>query len=167
MELKGQQPTINTNRVATPPPVRRAPEGNSFTMIQHESNKKPWIIGILIIAVVVLGWLGWWIYGTLNDGVMRDRYQAVFLTNNQVYFGKISNVNGDYVDLKDIYYLQVQQSVQPGDGKTADPQVSLAKLGTELHSPEDHMRINRDQILFWENLSDKGKVIEAIKKNQK
>jgi hypothetical protein len=83
-----------------------------------------------------------------------------------VYFGKISNVNSDYVDLRDIYYLQVQQSVQPTDGKTTDPKVTLAKLGTELHAPEDHMRINRDHILFWENLSDKGKVFEAIKKNQ-
>lgn len=137
-------------------------------MIQQESSKKPWVIGIIIVAVAVLGWLGWWVFGMFNDGVMRDRYQAVFLSNNQVYFGKISNVNADYVDLTDIYYLQVQQSVQPSDGKSeTNPQVSLAKLGSELHGPEDRMRINRDQILFWENLKEDGKVVEAIKKNQK
>lgn len=134
-------------------------------MIERKS-KAPWVIGILSVAIIVVGGLGWWVYGMISDGVMRDRYQAVFLTNNQVYFGKISNVNSNYVDLKDIYYLQVQQTVQPADGTSADPKVTLAKLGTELHAPEDHMRINRDQILFWENLSDKGKVVEAINKNK-
>ena len=85
-----------------------------------------------------------------------------------MYFGKVSNVNSDYVDLGDIYYLQVQQSVQPDANKNAsnDPQVSLAKLGSELHGPEDQMKISRDQILFWENLKDNSKVVEAIKKNQ-
>jgi hypothetical protein len=64
--------------------------------------------------------------------------------------------------------LQVQQSVQPTDkSAAANPQVSLAKLGSELHAPEDEMRINRDQILFWENLQDSGKVVQAIKNNQK
>jgi len=135
-------------------------------MIQQEPNKKPWVIGIvIIIALAVLGWLGWWVYGMFSDGVLRDRYQAVFLSNNQVYFCKLTNVNADYVDCTDIYYLQVQQSVQPAD-KNANPQVSLAKLGSELHGPEDHMRINRDQILFWENLKDDSKVVETIKKNQ-
>lgn len=134
-------------------------------MIQREPNKKPWIICIVIITAAVLAWLGWWIYGMTNDGVMRDRYQAVFLSNNQVYFGKVGNVNDQYVDLTDIYYLQVQQSVQPAE-KDKNPQVSLAKLGSELHGPEDRMRINRDQILFWENLKDSSKVVEAIKKSQ-
>ena len=164
MELKGQRPVTNTMSAATPP-VRHA-EGSSFTMIQQEPNKKPWVIGIvIIIALAVLGWLGWWVYGMFSDGVLRDRYQAVFLSNNQVYFCKLTNVNADYVDCTDIYYLQVQQSVQPAD-KNANPQVSLAKLGSELHGPEDHMRINRDQILFWENLKDDSKVVETIKKNQ-
>lgn len=134
-------------------------------MIHQESNKKPLIIAIVIIVLAVLGWLGWWIYGMFSDGVMRDRYQAVFLSNNQVYFCKLTNVNADYVDCTDIYYLQVQQSVQPADSK-ANPQVTLAKLGSELHGPEDRMRINRDQILFWENLKDDSKVVETIKKNQ-
>lgn len=136
-------------------------------MIERKS-KMPWVIGILSVAIIVVGGLGWWIYGMFSssDGVMHDRYQAVFLTNNQVYFGKISNVNSDYVDLKDIYYLQVQQTVQPTDGKSTEPKVALAQLGTELHAPENHMRINRDQILFWENLTDTGKVIEAIKRSK-
>jgi len=140
-------------------------------MMNRDGNKKIWIVAIAVAVVLVLGALGWWGYNNMinPDGVKNNQYQAVFLTNGQVYFGKISNVKSDYVDLNDIYYLQVQQSVQPADAKAAatDPQVSLAKLGSELHGPDDQMKINRDQILFWENLKDNGKVVDAIKKNQK
>lgn len=98
----------------------------------------------------------------------KSQYQALFLTNGQVYFGHIKNVNSGYVKLTDIYYLQVQQQVQPKDNNQSgqQPQVSLAKLGSELHGPEDTMYVSRDQVLFWENLKADGKVTQAIKDYQ-
>jgi hypothetical protein len=127
------------------------------------------VLGILLIAVsvVVLGWFANGAYTaiTANSAVKSAQYQAVFLTNGQVYFGKYSEINNQYVKLTDIYYLQVQQAVQPKDSSTtssSNQQVSLAKLGGELHGPEDVMFINRDQVLFWENLKNSGKVVQAI-----
>jgi hypothetical protein len=99
--------------------------------------------------------------------VSKDNYQAIFLTNGQVYFGKLSDVNSEYLKLTDIYYLQVKQasedSIQNAEDKQ-QPQISLAKLGKELHGPDDVMFISRDQVLFWENLKgkDESKVTEAI-----
>lgn len=172
MEYKGQGPSAtNTNHVSQPQPqpVRRAGDGSSITMMNQNDNKKVWMTIVVVLAVVLLGVVGWFAYNMFAspDGVKKDRYQAVFLSNGQVYFCKLSNVTANYVDCNDIYYLQVQQSVQP-DAKATEqnPQVSLAKLGSELHGPDDQMKINRDQILFWENLKDDGKVVEAIKKNQ-
>lgn len=120
-------------------------------------------IAVVVVLLLVLGgWFAWSKMGG-DSGVKSGQYQAVFLTNGQVYFGKVSDVNGGYVKLNDIYYLQVQQSVQPTDkNKTDQSQVSLAKLGSELHGPEDSMNINRDQVLFWENLKNDGKVVQAI-----
>ena len=103
------------------------------------------------------------VFGGSGREVKRKQYQALFLTNGQVYFGKLSQVDGDYVKIKDIYYLQVQQQVQPEENKNEQPQVSLAKLGGELHGPEDTMFVSRDQVLFWENLKEDGKVAAAIK----
>ena len=99
-----------------------------------------------------------------DAAVKGKQYQAVFLTNGQVYFGKFSRVGSQYAVLKDIYYLQVQQAVQPKDSSTSSnsSQVSLAKLGGELHGPEDVMFINSSQVLFWENLKTDGKVAKAI-----
>lgn len=121
---------------------------------------------LVIVAVVVLAWFGVKALhaATADAAVKSKQYQAVFLTNGQVYFGKVANTDNSYVKLTDIYYLQVQQQVQPKDQNSSQqPQVSLAKLGGELHGPEDVMYISRAQVLFWENLKDDGKVTKAIK----
>jgi hypothetical protein len=176
MEFKGannssqSQPSSHVNHPQ--PPAPRGGEGNSFKMVtRDEGNKKVVWIGVLIAALLVLGGGGWWLWNKVAspDGVKSGQYQAVFLTNGQVYFCHLSTPTGQYLGCDDIYYLQVQSSVQPDNNKSSDqnPQVSLAKLGNELHGPEDHMAINRDQVLFWENLKDSGKVVQAIKQNQK
>src|SRR6266566_2720850 len=121
---------------------------------------------LAIVAVVVLAWFGMKALhaATADAAVKTKQYQAVFLTNGQVYFGKVTSTDNSYVKLTDIYYLQVQQQVQPKDNTSSQqPQVSLAKLGGELHGPEDVMYISRSQVLFWENLKDDGKVTKAIK----
>ena len=146
---------------------------------QHASAPEPkkrkvgfWVL-VAVLGLIVLG-LGWFIFriatGNYNEfAVKPNQYQAVFLNNNMVYFGKISNVDGSYVKLTNNYYLQVQgqqgqQQAQQEQGQ--QPQVSLAKLGNELHGPEDTMYIDRKSILFWENLQANGRVVQAIKDYQ-
>lgn len=102
--------------------------------------------------------------------VDTSKYQAVFLVNQQLpYFGKITALHSDYMVLEDIYYLQINQSVQPGEqNQSQDQDITLVKLGCELHGPEDRMIINTEQVFFWENLKSNGdsKVTEAIKQFQ-
>jgi hypothetical protein len=123
---------------------------------------------VVLAALAVLVFLsnkGW--NNMMADKAIKPKlFQAVFLSNGQVYFGKVSKVDNSYVKLTNIYYLQVQQQVQPEDKSKKNeetPQVSLAKLGGELHGPEDVMYISRQQVLFWENLKEEGKVAKAIK----
>lgn len=93
-----------------------------------------------------------------------DKYQAVFLTNGQVYFGKMKDEGGNYIKLTDIFYLQAKdQAVQPKDTSNKEPDLTLIKLGKELHAPADEMNISRQQVLFWEEIKDDGKVMQAIK----
>lgn len=135
--------------------------------------QKKLLIGGVVLALVLLLLAGLLFSRGMAAGGGQapdsNKYQALFLTNGQVYFGKLSNVGDNYVKLTDIYYLQVQQAVQPSDPKKPDeaqPQTSLVKLGEELHGPEDEMLVAREQVLFWENLKDDGKVVKAIKENQ-
>jgi hypothetical protein len=120
---------------------------------------------ILALAYFVYITQGFGIWASTDAKVNTDGYQAIFLENNQVYFGKISHMDAKKVILEDIYYLQVQQ-VQPKPENQSEDQLTLVKLGNEIHAPEDKMIINPDKIMFWENLQDDGKVVQAIKTYQ-
>lgn len=119
-------------------------------------------VALLVTAVLALVFFGG--STTEKELIKTDKYQAVFLNdqNGQVYFGKLSVVNSNFYRLKDIFYVRVEQ-VQPDSGETAQ-NISLAKLGNELHGPEDEMFIAKDKVLFWENLKNDGKVVTAIEK---
>jgi hypothetical protein len=97
--------------------------------------------------------------------VDKTRYQAVFLSNGQVYFGKITEFTKDTLKLVDIYYLRTGSIDKNGNPTTAD--ASLTKLGSELHAPDDVMFIERKNLTFWENLKTDGQVTKAIGEYQK
>jgi hypothetical protein len=70
--------------------------------------------------------------------------------------------------MSNIYYLRVNQTVQPDSKNTNNNNdVSLVKLGCELHGPQDQMVINQDQVIFWENLKSDGQVAKAVATFQK
>lgn len=141
---------------------------------QGGSSKSPWIILVIIVVVLLVAGVLFRdkLFGAKNSssvlGTSTSAYQAVFLTNGQVYFGKLSNADSDYATLTDIYYLQVVQPPLQGSQQTASsttggsPQISLVKLGNELHGPMDQMHIARSQILFYEDLKSDGQVVKAI-----
>lgn len=141
-------------------------------------SKMPWVVlALVVLVLVVVGVLfrNKLFSGNLPAAGQSSGYQAVFLTNGQVYFGKLSNPDADYPTLKDIYYLQV--TTPPGlQGSNSQAnaaqqqqqqQLSLVKLGQELHGPVDSMQINRTQILFYEDMKEDGKVMQAIRQYQK
>ncbi len=127
------------------------------------------IVGVLLSLAVVAG--GWFFYqSNVGQQINGSQYQAVFFTNGQVYFGKLQKLNGDYLKLTDVFYLQAP-ATNTTDSKnpqlTADQQaanVQLIKLGNEIHGPEDSMIVNKQQVLFFENLKKDGKVTDSITK---
>lgn len=163
----------NLNQV----PIRKTNNINSAP-IAHTSNRKTNYIkrnkavmaAVSILVLIALFFGGYFAIQQLNqnnlmEGVNTSQYQAVFLTNGQAYFGKITNINNSFLHISNIYYLQAQQSVQPKTSSQAN--LSLVKLGSEIHGPEDSMYIARSQILFYENLKDNGQVVKAINSTKK
>lgn len=128
------------------------------------------IVICLLLALVILGL-------TLNKlgyigeraAVKKNQFQAVFLTNDQVYFGKVTDMSSDTITLKDVWYLRNASNTTKDQQQSSDQQqqVSLAKLGkSEVHGPEDEMHLDRRQVLFWENIRDDSQVVKAIKQQQ-
>lgn len=151
-------------------PVAAAPAGRPAHSGGKKSKGKLFrvVAVILLVSIAVLVAALAVVFGTGGkseaDYLDKGKYQAVFLNGGQVYFGKISSLNNKYLTLDNIYYLRVNEQVQPdGDAaENAQQDISLAKLGCELHGPQDQMVINREQVTFWENLKDDGQVAKAI-----
>lgn len=125
------------------------------------------LIGTTFLVVALILGLVFGVGGESNESeqIQSDKYQAVFLNSQdgQVYFGKLGVYNKDLYQLTDIYYVRVENPIQPeGANQTQQPNISLAKLGNELHGPQDVMYISRDKVLYWENLKDDGQVVTAI-----
>ncbi len=121
------------------------------------------IVGCALLLASVSLFLGYSTnLGNEARKVNGKEYQAVFLNNGQVYFGKVKTLNSKYIDLTNIFYIE-NNSQNTGTTSAQNTNYTLRKLGTtELHAPEDEMVINRDQVTFWENLKDSGQVVTKI-----
>ena len=131
-------------------------------------NRNRKILWLVVIAAAVAA-VALWKTDNLAIGIdAGSAYQAVFLSNNQVYFGRLSSANSQYPVLRDIYNLQVTQPLQPKEEDApTSPNINLVKLGAEIHGPLDEMRINRDHILFIEDLKSDSQVVVAIEDYKK
>lgn len=172
-----------TNRNETERVHRAEPVEAPREPVRHHSTpaplppepKKGWlkpalIVGGIIVLVIAMAfvWMGMK-GGNAPTGIDTGRYQAVFFTNGQVYFGKLQAFSNEYMKLTDIYYLQTQSgedadSKNPQKTSNDQSNVQLIKLGDEIHGPTDEMIISKEQVLFYENLKDDGKVAQSIKK---
>ncbi len=88
---------------------------------------------------------------------LKTDYQAVFLDNGQVFFGRLKGAGTEYPMLSDVFY--VQSKVNPETKKTAG---ILIKRGSEWHGP-DKMYINARHIVIIEPVSPDSKVAQLIK----
>lgn len=132
-----------------------------------------WLVGALVIvAAAAVIWFIWSGQRNVEATIDSDKYQAVFLSNGQVYFGKLSVVNTEYMQLTNVYYLerqltagetaeQADQAATPGDNN-----FQLLKYSDVLYGSEDMMVISKTDIIRYENLRSDGVVAQAIANRQ-
>ncbi len=143
--------------------LNRGPIGRPIG--QPEEQKKgvnAWI-WVIIILILIIAAVIWYAKGQgqgtppENAQIATGDYQAVFLDNGQVYFGKLKISKSEFFSLTDVFYLQTGAI-----GLDQTSNLSLTKLGNEAHGPEDKMEINKEHILFVEDMKSDSKVVKAI-----
>lgn len=158
---------VQPDSVASPrrplePP--KSPVTSGITVPPRRPLKRRSIITAIIIILLITAAIAaytflWPKAGSIDTG----KYQALFLSNGQVYFGKLSKGNDNTYVLRDIYYLQASTDSQnPQNAAKAGTDTKLIKLGSEVHGPEDQMVVMTDQVLFYENLKHDGNVVKSI-----
>lgn len=84
-------------------------------------------------------------------------YQAVFMDNGQVFFGKLEQMGGDYPLLRDVFTVQNQ-----ADPATKEVKSALVRRGVELHGP-DYTVLNARHIVAIEPVAENSRVAQVIK----
>jgi hypothetical protein len=154
-------------------PVQNSPAGGNRQNKSSEGRKDLWqrvgIISAIVAVVILLIGVIALVYsdnrGTVDNEskyIYANKLQAVFLNTGQVYFGNIKDLNNNFMILTNIFYLQTSSSGSSTTSSSSNTNVTLVKLGCELHMPYDQMVINRAQVTFWENLQSGGQVSKAV-----
>ena len=113
------------------------------------------IVAATIIAASIL--LATWL-GARTHVVQFDKpYQAVLLSNGQVYYGRLDGYGTDHPVLREVYYIQSSANPQ-----THEQTNVLTRRGKEWHGP-DRMYLNPSQILLVEPVGADSKVADLIK----
>ena len=159
-------PSASTSGAA-PSPASTGKARHQQKVGQSSFFKATAIALLFALTIIVLAVIGMLAVGNTNSDqskyVNTDKYQAVFLTNGQVYFGKLTNIGKDYFHLTNIYYLTQNTTTDSSGNSTGDGNYTLVKLGCQqIHDPYDEMVISRNQISFWENINSDGKVVKSI-----
>jgi len=112
----------------------------------------PVVLGVLF--VLVLTGCNRQSGGNITFGT---EYQAVFMENGQVFFGKLQNAGSPYPLLKSVFYIR--QQVNP---ETKELRQVLLRRANELHKP-DQMYINAGHIAIIEPVAADSQVARLIK----
>lgn len=124
----------------------------------HERAGRRWPKWIVALIILVAGW---WLWSTVAAYMS---WRAIFLNNNQVYFGHFWDLPfASAITLHNVYYLEIAQPAQQLTGQDQSQQLKLVRLGNEIHGPTNEMTIPMAQVLFWETLRPDSAVVAAIK----
>jgi hypothetical protein len=146
----------------TLPEKDRKPVAGSFGRCgQIISNKnRSCRVSFTAGAIFLLGLMA--LLGLMGCG-SRDmdfptEYQAVYMDNGQIFFGKLSATNSPFPILRDVFYVQAARDRDKKETKNL-----LIKRGVaELHRP-DFMRLNAQHIVVIEPVAPDSRVAQLIR----
>jgi hypothetical protein len=169
------EPRMNSGRPARPQQARQTPAAAPAAIQTAQYKPEPkkrnkWVLAVgVAVALVLLGLVVWKYMSTATASPRGDRYQAVFLDNGQVFFGKLKNTEGTYLLLSDAYYTKSQELPKDATDEqkaAVSNNVNLVKVGNEVYGPENSLSIKAEQVLFWQDLKSDSKVAKAIADDQ-
>lgn len=119
---------------------------------------RPWAVSTAVLIVGIGAALSSVFLLPNGERINANGYQVVYMSTGQAYFGKLKNTSGDYLVLQTPYTAQDVK----GEGEDAQPSTTLLKVSQQQYGPEETMSLKSDQVLFWQNLRDDSKVVQAI-----
>ncbi len=130
---------------ATAPQVR---------VIRKHSLRISVLYAILIIAIL------WWILSLFSSWYA---WKAVFLSNNQVFFGKFLDIPfSSKIVLKKVHYIKADAPAQNAVGVSEGGDIVIVPLRDMLHGPEGTRVILKEHVLYYERLRPDTTLVRGL-----
>ncbi|MEP6694212.1 MAG: hypothetical protein ABJB39_06175 [Chloroflexota bacterium] len=114
------------------------------------------ILLALLIFTAAFAYVEWWDFVPPSLG--GARYQAVFLSNGQTYFGHYVERLGPYAKIENAFYIQQIPAANENEPATS----KIVRRGAELHEPEPFVLLPKTAILFVEDLRADSSVAQFM-----
>jgi hypothetical protein len=137
--------------------IRRTPtEGDQESPRGPMRTKRAYPIRVISFRriIFIIGCIiALWIVMTFISGL--NSWKAVFIDNNQVYFGKFINIPfTSTINLKHVYYLK--SAATSTDFILSSPQ-------NDVHQPESNTTLMKEHVLYYQKLSKNSALLKAIR----
>lgn len=106
------------------------------------------VIGVLVVVFLVLA--VWQIF------FAKASYYAVYTRTGDIYFGKLAKFPS--FGLKNVYTLQVNTQDQQNP-------IRVQKFSDVFWGPEDYLKMNRDQVVWYTKLKSDGQLAQLLAAN--
>jgi hypothetical protein len=146
---------MDEDRIETTPPGEASEEMDEE--LERESprgSSRIIFFSALMVALAVIA--AGWMLSHPSAVSFEQTYQAVLLSNGQIYFGRLEGYGTENPVLREVYY------VQSGLNEQKQPTNILLKRGKEWHGP-DRMYLNPRQIIMVEPVGPTSRVYELIR----
>ena len=118
-------------------------------------SKKILIYTLIVALILICIYLGY-AYGKESFPFGSKKWQVVQLISGDVYYGHLKTF--PCCSLTDVYFIQQIPPQEEG----GQPGTRLVPLKSLFFGPENVMHLNKDQILWWANLSKDSQIKKTI-----
>jgi len=131
------------------------------------SKKKiPLLLVIITVSALIIGLFYFLVLPKIKSRNVKgakdtSEYVGVFLTNTQVYFGKIKKEDPSYIILTDVFFVAKKPKVA-GEQAT-ESAYSINPLINDPIGPADEIKLNRVNISTIQPLRNNSVVVQRIK----
>ncbi len=105
---------------------------------------------VIVLLVALAAILAWQFY------FKTPTYYAVYLRTGDLYFGELTTF--PYFGLNHVYMIQV-------NSQNAQNPVSIQKFTNIFWGPQDTLRLNKDDVVWYTPLDPKGQLAQLIASN--
>jgi hypothetical protein len=119
----------------------------SYFQSFDKTNKILFVI-LLALSIVFAGIVLW----KFSFQKSNNDFYAVYLKNGELYFGTLSRFPS--FTLNHVYVLQNQGG-----------SIQIKKLSNVFWSPEDNLKINRNEVIWYVKLNQSGSLAKTLKTN--